>query len=103
MSAELKRIRHAVFLRANNRCECGCGRWVTEESMHLDHFWGRARDESVESCWALHLECDTQKTLNRPDWATWGQKFLEHARHHGYEAQVEKVNRRIHWNIARAP
>lgn len=80
MSTKLKKIRHLVFLRSRNHCECGCGRWVTEESGHLDHFWGRTRQESVESCWFLHPECDQLKTLNKPDWSAWGTRFLAHVR-----------------------
>ena len=108
MSTALKKIRHLVFLRSRNHCECGCGRWITEESMHLDHFWGRARQESVESCWALHPECDQLKTLNKPDWSAWGTRFLAHVRLRAMEStgiglqgryleQVRQAEARLNW------
>lgn len=44
------KVRAIVMHRAAGRCEC-CG----AEGMPLehDHFWGRARDRSVEGSWAL--------------------------------------------------
>lgn len=46
--AQTKAIREAVFLRAKNRCECGCGRWITFESGHMDHFLGRASSRATK-------------------------------------------------------
>jgi hypothetical protein len=107
MSAALKKIRYQAFVRSSNHCECGCGRWVTEESGHLDHFWGRARQESIESCWFLHPECDLNKTLNKPDWASWGRRFLSRVNYLAltttigkrelYLEQVKQAEDRIAW------
>lgn len=81
-----KAVRRLVFARANGRCECGCLRFITEETGRLDHFWGRAKaEETVETCWALSVACDEAKTANRPTSMHWNLKFLIHCAIHGYE------------------
>lgn len=71
-----KEIRRQVFERAAGRCECGCGRAITPDSGHLDHFFGRAKaPETVENCWALHPICDEAKTSNRPNATYWAVRF----------------------------
>lgn len=78
-----KAIRAAVFARARWECECGCGKSINEHYDNLDHVFGRAKaEETMETCWALSLDCDYAKTNNRPDAATWLHKFIVHASKH---------------------
>ncbi len=86
-----KKIRASVFARAKGICECGCGRPLGE-SGHLDHFFGRAKaSESIETCWAIRLDCDERKTRNEPTGIYWCRRFYAHARKHGYRDQMERV------------
>ena len=89
MSAATKRLRRAVFARACNACE-NCGQWVTEESGHLDHQFGRAKvPEAVSNCWALCVRCDLQKTVNEPSASFWLARIERHANRYGYTAEAE--------------
>lgn len=90
-----KLIRLLVFSRSNGRCECGCLRPLGD-SGHLDHMWGRAKaPQSIENCWALALQCDDDKTNNRPSAITWAARFRDHAERHGYAEQVARADLRI--------
>jgi hypothetical protein len=72
-------VRAAVFERAGGECECGCGRvFGPADPGELDHFFGKAREESVESCWALTRWCHHQKTVNAPSAAEWLARFAGH-------------------------
>lgn len=87
---ETGRIRTAVLARAKNHCECGCGRWITYETMRLDHAFGRAKvPQAVSNCWALAIPCDEQKTANKPSAAHWLQRFAWHCGKHGYAGERE--------------
>lgn len=89
MSQFSKVIRPAIFIRSKGRCEA-CGRHITEESMHGDHFFGRAKvPESITNCWCLCLTCDTAKTTSKPSAAQWLQRFAWHCGKHGYAAERE--------------
>lgn len=86
----MKKLRAAVFRRAGNHCECGCGRFITPESGRWDHFFGRAKaPETMATTWALSIVCDNAKTANRPGAALWLRKFIEHAERHGYANEAE--------------
>ena len=96
MSAFMKRLRAACFARARGKCEAGCGRFITEESGHLDHFFGRAKQpESPENCWALCLTCDEAKTVNRPDARTWLLAFMRFCDLYGYGVEFERAQARL--------
>jgi hypothetical protein len=81
-------IREACLQRAGGKCECGCGvpavDWdkgysFPEAKAELDHFFGRGKvKQSVETCWILRADCHLEKTMLRPDAATWLQKFIAH-------------------------
>ncbi len=91
----LKIIRAAVFFRAGGRCEA-CGRHITEESGHLDHFFGRAKvKEAVSNCWALCFECDSKKTVNSPSAAYWLSLFRVHAWRHRYAVELEMAGAKL--------
>jgi hypothetical protein len=80
-------VRAEVFRRANGVCECGCGRPLTTAlagGPTLDHFFGRARAESIETCWALRWDCHVMKTENRPSATSWLDRFVTHCRRHMY-------------------
>ena len=91
MSAATKRLRASVFERADGECEA-CGKFVSPETGHLDHFFGRAKaEETLENCWALCVPCDDAKTRNSPTASVWLSVFATHARRYGYAAVVERA------------
>ena len=85
-------IRAICVERGGGRCEaCGVDPW---RGISMDHFWGRAREESVESCWMLcagPTGCDRQKTDNFPSRLHWVRLFGVHVALHRYSKQVEKT------------
>jgi hypothetical protein len=107
--------RAAVMERAGFRCERivgdprdppgarapheRCGRPAHER----DHFWGRARDESVEGSWALCVLCHRAKTENRPSRWYWLWSFGAHAARLGYREQWEKAGRAKALELAQHP
>lgn len=83
----------AVEQRARGVCECGCGGAFGSDldtMPEMDHFWGRAREESVESCWMLRAQCHREKTGNKPDRKTWLKKFYTHCVVFEYSGQLGK-------------
>lgn len=95
-TAAFKKLRRAVFERAENNCEGGCGRWITPDDAHLDHFFGRVRrQESVSNCWALCITCDHAKTNNQPSAEHWLNRFIVHCETHGYLPEIELAEARL--------
>lgn len=95
MTVAMKKLRAAVFVRADGACE-GCGRHVTEESGRLDHFFGRAKvPEAASNCWALCLTCDVAKTANEPTAAFWLIAFGAHCAKHAYLAEAELAGAKL--------
>lgn len=94
----LTKIRNAVNARAGYLCECGCGRWFrgVGGAAQLDHFFGRARAQSVETCWRLREDCHFNKTNNSPSAGYWLEKFIEHCRKHGYAVELEQAEARLY-------
>jgi 5-methylcytosine-specific restriction endonuclease McrA len=81
----------AVDRRAGGRCEaCGHTLHSLNPGEH-DHFWGRARAETVESVWLCCRQCHREKTENRPSRATWLRRFIRHAGAFGYGREVRKA------------
>lgn len=102
MSAATKKLRALVFARACSRCECGCKRFISEETGRLDHFFGRGKvPEALSNCWALHLECDEAKTRNVPSGAHWARRFGYHAQKHGFYAESEACAARVQVLVAK--
>jgi hypothetical protein len=93
-------VRAAVVTRAAGRCEC-CGGEVSVSRGHMDHFFGRARSELVETCWFLcsspHGEggCDEKKTANKPTRLFWLLRFKRHCALHGYARPVPMLDAQI--------
>jgi hypothetical protein len=69
----------------------------------MDHFWGRAREESVESCWMLCPRCDARKTENKPSRAQWLINFGQHCASYEYRGQIEKVDAALSLELAQHP
>lgn len=92
-------IRAAVLARANGLCEC-CSTTLSLFGGQLDHFWGKARDESVESCWMLTVDCHYQKTNSIPSSAFWLRAWIRHLRKYGYD--TTKAGNRLHFVETRA-
>jgi 5-methylcytosine-specific restriction endonuclease McrA len=90
ISAEVA-LRREVIARDGGVCQ-GCR---AKAGTEMDHFWGRGREASVESCWMLCRECHHQKTFNVPSRLAWIQGFRVHARGHKYKAQLVKCDRAI--------
>lgn len=94
-------VRALVMARAEangNLCECGCGRVMDGEFIlrpTLDHYFGRARAESVETCWAIAEGCHYLKSNNVPSASAWIERFITHAEKHGYTAEAERARARL--------
>lgn len=88
---DTKAIRAAVMERADGRCE-HCG-WAFQSFNpgELDHAFGRARAESVETCWALCRDCHRQKTNNDPSAAHWLEAFAELAEGLNYSESASRA------------
>ena len=98
MSAETKRIREAVFKRAENLCEADCLQAATS----MDHFFGRAKaKQAVANCWCLCVRCDYMKTNSQPSAAAWLLKFADHCEWWGYEAEAARARDRLAFVEAR--
>lgn len=89
-------IRKKVEARAGGRCECGCGfAFMDWEPGEADHFFGKARAESVETVWMLTRLCHRMKTENDPDAATWLARFSAHCARHGYRSEAARAEARL--------
>lgn len=103
MTSGRKSIRHAIFLRCRYACE-HCGLSVTEESGHMDHFWGRGAGrpaESTSTTWFLCQRCDQNKTVNRPSNTVWLERYRAHCIRHDLTEELERIEARIQWNTAK--
>lgn len=99
--AERVACRREVAVRAKGKCEaCNAN---AGESLHWDHFWGRAREESVESTWMLCPRCDREKTENAPTRAYWIGLFRQHCQGLGYGIQEDKCRRALDLQNAKHP
>lgn len=95
----------AVAKRAGGRCECGCGNVLAPASVGgwwrptLDHFWGKARSETVETCWLIAWIHHEDKTHNRPSRAAWLDRFQVHCWAHGYSKQAAKARAELESDV----
>lgn len=93
---ETAEIREAVFVRAEGRCECRCGRVFGLDPGEMDHFFPKGRTpQTVRTCWALASSCHRAKTKNFPDAGTWLRLFSAHCASHGYAAEMLKAQNRL--------
>lgn len=98
------RVYDAVAERAGGRCEqCfhGFGDSMRDRA-ELDHFEGRARSESVETCWLLCGNCHRSKTVNDPSAAYWLVRFCIHAKKHNYLEALERALKRLEFATVRS-
>lgn len=94
-------VRAAVMDRAGGCCE-HCREWAGEQ-LRFDHFFGRAKaPEDLEHGWALCIRCDTAKTLNDPDSATWLERFIAHCDRHGLRVARACAQLKLIWVRAKA-
>jgi 5-methylcytosine-specific restriction endonuclease McrA len=91
-------VRAAVMDRAHGRCEC-CG--SGDGLLELEHFFGRARAESLETCWALCRACHRSKTDNDPSAAWWLKRFARHCEHYRYSEAEARARKRLAFVEAR--
>lgn len=100
-TAARAKVRDLCALRAGPLCECGCGRRFSEfNPAEMDHALGRARAESVETCWMLARSCHVDKTRSDPSAALWLRRFICHASFFGYHAEAEQARRRLEGIVA---
>lgn len=98
---EAKKVHRAgvyalVDARAAGHCEsCGAHAMAFMQPLEHDHFWGRAREESVESVWLVCHRCHRDKTENRPNAEFWLARFSDHCDRHGYARQAKKAESRL--------
>lgn len=94
-SAKEKRsaVRDAVMSRANGYCEV-C-RIHSACPLELDHFFGRARAESVDTCWAVCRWCHHKKTNNSPSAQHWLRAFIEWSGRYGFHESAAKAQARL--------
>jgi len=85
-------VRELVMHRARGQCEF-CT--ATSAALELDHFAGRARSESVESCWALCFSCHRAKTNNAPSAAYWLERFISHCERLGNWGEAARARSRL--------
>ena len=85
------KLRAAVFLRANGRCE-SCGK---PHPVAMDHFLGgsgrRRQQQSYENTWALCSRCDSNRTHNVPSAEFWNDRFKRFAERYGYPVLAHLV------------
>lgn len=89
-NAETAAIWHAVNQRAIYEfelCECGCGVRLGDDRQ-LDHYPGRAKGQSVDTCWMLNPWCHRDKTNNYPSTAHWNLRWRAHCGKHGYPCKT---------------
>lgn len=83
-------VRLAVEVRAKGSCEA-C-ELASLHPLEMDHFYGRARSESVETCWMLCRGCHREKTENLPSRRHWDVEFRIHCRWHGYDFKPRLIH-----------
>lgn len=104
-AAALKRtaIRDFVFARAEGRCEVRGDHWHCHKpATELDHFFGRARAESVETCWAICATDHRNKTNNSPSAEGWLETFAVHCDRYGYREEAARARNRLAFVLARS-
>lgn len=101
--AATSEVRRMVMLRAAGQCEARAIRGglhtfrCRTQGSEFDHFFGRARSESVETCWFLCTACHRLKTENKPSSAWWLEAFLSHAELYGYTDAAERAKARLNF------
>ena len=96
-------VYEVVAERAAGRCE-GCFHAFglsLKDRPELDHFEGRARSESVETCWMLCGSCHAGKSANDPSKAYWLARFAIHAEKYGYRVALVAALKRLEFDLVR--
>lgn len=84
-------LRTAAVTRAGGRCEA-TGVDLPARTLELDHMFGRARSENIETVWMLSPDAHQDKTENRPSRRWWLERFRRHAVLHGYGRAIPMVD-----------
>jgi hypothetical protein len=78
-------------IAAGDKCECGCGRRLSQDGRTLDHWLngnGRKKQkESVFTCWMLTPWCHKLRQEYIPDAADWNEKFKTFCQRNGGAAK----------------
>lgn len=93
---KFSRLRKQVEARAAGFCECGCGAsfWDGDPG-EADHFFGKARAESLDTVWLLSRACHRAKTDNNPSAESWLVTFIRHCDRHGYSTAAWHAKARL--------
>lgn len=100
-----KAVREVVAARTPGRCEaCGADGLKRE----MDHFFGKARSETVETCWMLCAPtpfsgCHFDKTNSKWGRRYWLLRFRRHAALHGYGRAIAMVDQQLALEQAQHP
>lgn len=94
---EWAELRNQVLQRAAGKCENPrCRKDLHKAGVEVDHWLGgggrRTQKQSIETCWALCVECHQDRTLNLPDAEAWNAHFQAHCAKHGYDFVPHYVN-----------
>lgn len=87
-------LRLAALSRAGGRCEA-CGDEVGSKTAELDHFFGRARHEDIETVIVLCRPCHFAKTNSMPSRLAWLHRFRRHAERLGYGRAITLVHQQL--------
>ena len=97
-AAQIGHIRNTCFERERHTC-AACRAAL---AMELDHFRGKARAESVETCWALCRPCHREKTDNKPSRIHWLTLYARHCAIHRYTEALKWALDEISWCSTKA-
>lgn len=87
-----KDVHAAVWARSGGRCEA-CEKFLGSfDPGEMDHFEGKARSESAETCWRLCASCHRRKHAAEPSRASWLRAFLAHCCRYDYTAPALKAS-----------
>lgn len=102
MSKATAKLRAAALERAAGFCECGCTRFLGEDAQ-MDHQAGRARvPQKLSNVWMLTAKCHEEKTLSKPDAATWLERYIKHCSRWGYATEKARAESRLVFVVTRA-
>jgi hypothetical protein len=89
-----KALRDAALTRAGGRCEA-TGLDLPAKVLEMDHFFGKARSENIETVWMLSPAAHIDKTRNHPTRRWWLERFRRHAVRHGYGRAIAMVDQQL--------
>ena len=96
-------IYDAVAERAAGRCE-QCAHPFADtlnDRPECDHCFGRARSESVETCWLLCGNCHRAKSAGDPSAGYWLIRYAIFCRRHSYLEVLDRALRDLEFKTVK--